>query len=139
MDAAVLTSEHALAAISEEWRSLDSRAARFPFADPALFEAWWRLRGRQGGRKLHVVTGRQDGRLVALAPQIVTRRWGMRVLEWGGDEIFDYCDALLEAQAWSEPLWDAIRRSGLYDFGLLREIHPAASCHGVLGGFAQRV
>ncbi len=62
----------------------------------------------------------------------------MRVLEWGGSEIFDYCDTLLDAEIWSKPLWDAIRHSRLYDFGLLRDVHPLASCNNELGIFARQ-
>ncbi len=139
MNFAIITSDKSLAAVIEEWRLVQSRVARFPFSDPALFNAWWQTRGKQGGRKLHIVTGRHDGRLVALAPLVVTRRWGTRVLEWGGGEIFDYCDFLIEAQTLAEPLWDAIRQSGLYDFGLLRDVHPLTCCSNVPGSFAERV
>jgi CelD/BcsL family acetyltransferase involved in cellulose biosynthesis len=139
MEFAVITSEMALAAITQEWGLLRNRVARFPFADPFLFSAWWQIRGKQGGRKLHIVTGRQDGKLMAVAPLVVTRRWGIRVLEWGGSEAFDYCDTLLEAKTWGEPLWDAIRRSGLYDFALLRDVHPLADCSHTIDTIAQRV
>jgi CelD/BcsL family acetyltransferase involved in cellulose biosynthesis len=134
----VITSETALMGIVREWKILQSRAARFPFANPGLFIVWWRMRGRQTGRRLHVVTGRENGELVALAPLVTTRRWGMRVLEWGGGELLDYCDTLLLDQTYNGPLWDAVRQSKLYDFGLLRDIHPGASCHPALATFAQQ-
>src|SRR5690242_7274006 len=110
----IITCETTLTATVEEWKSLLSQAARFPFADPDLFIAWWQMRGKPAGHRLHVVTCRQDGTSVAIAPLVVTRRWGMRILEWGGSEIFDYSDTLLLDQTCREPLWQAIRRSGLY-------------------------
>lgn len=139
MEFTVITSEKDLAATTQEWALLRNRAARFPFADPDLFSAWWHNRGKHGARKLHIATGRQDGKLTALAPLVVTRRWGIRILEWGGSEMFDYCDALLEAPSLGEPLWDAIRRSGLYDFALLRDVHSRASCSSAIGAFARPV
>ncbi len=138
MEVDIISSENVLAAVTDEWKCLQVSAARFPFADPAAFSAWWQIRGRQGGRKLHVAAARQDGRLVALAPLVVTRRWGMRVLEWGGSEIFDYCDTLVADPSFCEPLWNTVRRSGLYDFGLLRDVHPRATCNGPLAAFARR-
>lgn len=97
------------------------------------------MRGKQLHYELHVVMGRRDGKLVALAPLVVVHRWQMRILEWGGEEIFDYCDHLLASDAWSGPLWHAICRSQRYDFGLLRDVHPAASCKDTLATFAQSV
>jgi CelD/BcsL family acetyltransferase involved in cellulose biosynthesis len=139
MECTIISSASSLAAITEEWDLLQARVSRFPFSNPVVFQAWWHTQGKRLQCELHVVMGRQDGKLVALAPLVVVHRLRMRILEWGGGELFDYCDHLLASDAWSEPLWDAIRRSQLYDFGLLRDIHPAASCKATLATFAHSV
>jgi CelD/BcsL family acetyltransferase involved in cellulose biosynthesis len=137
MNYEVITSEVRLAAIAEEWERLHARAARFPFADSKSFMSWWQIRGKPAGRRLHIVTGRRDEQLVSLAPLVVTRRWGLRVLEWGGNELYDYCDTLADDDAPDQALWNVICQSGLYDFGLLRDVHPRAACKRTLRTFAQ--
>lgn len=139
MEIDVVSDETGLAAILGDWRALQARAARFPFSDPALFAAWWNLRGRHQHRELHLVTVRHQGALMALAPLVVAHQWPMRVLEWGGGELLDYCDFLLESDEWATPLWRAIQDSGNYDFGLLRDVHPHADCAPSLGARAQPV
>jgi CelD/BcsL family acetyltransferase involved in cellulose biosynthesis len=133
----IITSGARLAAIATEWRWLHARVARFPFSDPTSFISWWHNRGESAGDRLHVVAGWRDGKLVSLAPMVVTRRRGFRVLEWGGAELYDYCDTLVDDGVPDQPLWNVIRRSGYYDFGFLRDVHPDAACLRPLMSFAR--
>ena len=135
----IITNETRLSEIAAEWDDLHGRAARFPFADPATFIPWWQLRGKPAGCRLHIVTQRSGGRLVALAPLVVARRHGFRFLEWGGNELYDYCDTLAVDDAADQALWSAVRHTRLYDFGLLRDVHPGAVCRRALSSFAQRM
>lgn len=137
MDYETIITEASLIAVAAEWQQLHARMARFPFADPKSFIAWWQIRGKPSGRRLHVVAGRRDGRLVTLAPLVVTRRWGLRILEWGGSELYDYGDVLADGGASDYALWNIIRRSNLYDFGILRDVHPNAACRDAIRTFAQ--
>ncbi len=139
MDYEIIRGETSLAAIAAEWENLYARAARFPFADSKSFMSWWHIRGKPTGRRLHIVIGRKAGKLVSLAPLVVTRRWGCRVLEWGGNELYDYCDMLADDDTPDERFWSVIRQSGHYDFGLLRDVHPQSVCKSALKTFAQEI
>src|SRR5258708_7573252 len=108
MHCEILTSEPAITAIAGEWQSLHSRAGCGIFSGYAWFDTWWRHLGQAGGFRPHVVIGRRDGRLVAIAPLAVMRRKGVRLLQWAGSEIADYSDFLLEKPEDASALWQAV-------------------------------
>lgn len=137
MDFDIITSDMGLSALAEEWKQLHARAARFPFADPKSFISWWQIRGRPSGSRLHIVVGYRNGHLASLAPLVTTRRWGFRVLEWGGSELYDYCDTLADDEAAAQELWNVVRHSSFCDFAVLRDVHQHAACRSVLKTFAQ--
>ena len=135
MEIEVVSSEAALRSLFDDWRDLQSRAGRQPFTDPAFFSAWWDNHGRASGRTLHIVTGRREGRLVALAPLVIARRYGVRILEWGGANVLDYGDMVLDREGDAGDLWHVIRRSRKYDLAFIRSLHADCSCRGTVGEF----
>lgn len=135
MDIQTISSEEQVRELFGEWRDLQSRVGRSFFTDPAFFLAWWDTHGRGGKRTLHVTTGRNQGRLVALAPLVVVRRYGFRFLEWGGGNIFDYSDTLLDNHGDHEAFWHAIRSSQRYDVAFIKGIRGDFSCCNVLARF----
>ena len=132
MEIQTLSSEEQARTLFEEWRALQLRAGRSLFTDPAFFAAWWDTHGRSSERRLHLTIGRDQGRLVALAPLVVARRFGFRFLEWAGANVFDYGDTLLDDHAGGEPLWRAIRGSRQYDVAFIRGIHAGLDCYNAL-------
>lgn len=137
MDVRITSSEQELLTIFDSWRALHLRIGRSFFNDPAFFMAWWDIKGREGHRVLHVATGWNEGRLVALAPLVVARRYGLRILEWGGANVFDYNDMLLEDHADCEAMWHGIRASKGYDVGFIRGMEANSTCYGALRGIGR--
>ena len=135
MNIQFLSSEEQVKALFDEWRALQSRVGRTLFTEPAFFSAWWDTHGRSSRRSLCVTTGRSQGRLVALAPLVVVRRYGLRFLEWAGANVFDYSDTLLDDHADRGLFWHAIQTSRRYDVALIRGVHGGLDCHSALTQF----
>jgi CelD/BcsL family acetyltransferase involved in cellulose biosynthesis len=135
VDIQTISSEEQAKTLFDEWRALQLRVGRSLFTDPAFFAAWWDTHGRGSGRRLHVTIGRDQGRLVALAPLVVVRRFGFRFIEWAGANVFDYSDTLLDDHAGGEPLWRAIRSSRQYDVAFIRDVHAGLDCYNALTRF----
>jgi CelD/BcsL family acetyltransferase involved in cellulose biosynthesis len=135
----VVDSGRALARILNEWQELQTSHGNYPFTDATMIEAWWRIRGEKSGERLHVVTSRRNGSLVAVAPLSITKRHGLRFLRWAGGDMFDYCDTLAIGDAANRDLWDSVRRTGGYDVALLKTVRPETSTHRVLSSFARQV
>lgn len=135
----VLRSEAEVAALSSEWQHLHERSGWSMFTDPRWIDAWWQILGKPGGWRLHVVAGWRGGRLVAVAPLAIIRRKGLRVLQWAGGDVFDYCDSLLEDRNDAGQLWDTVRQSGNFDIARLYDIHPEATSLPALVKFSRVV
>src|SRR5437868_5803367 len=87
----ILRNEAEIEAIADEWRGLYGRHHRTLYSDYDWFHVWWHSLAKTSARNsLHVVIGRQGGRLVAVLPLFVTRRRGLRILQAGGHKAF-YC------------------------------------------------
>lgn len=133
----IIRSDDQLAALIPEWRALHDRLGGTVFTDPSAFQSWWTILGKPGGSVLHVVAGWRHNQLVALAPLVVQRRKGLRVLCWGGEDVFDYCDSLAETETDTALLWQAVHRSPHYDIARLNDVLAHASCYGPLMAFAR--
>jgi CelD/BcsL family acetyltransferase involved in cellulose biosynthesis len=132
LDVGVVRSAADFSALVDDWRDLQTAYGAYVFTDPALVEVWWRLRGEPRGETLHIVTARQAGRLVALAPLAVSRQSGLRFLRWAGTDVFDYCDALVSDEFSAAALWRAIRGSGGHDLALLKTIRSGSATYQAL-------
>ncbi|HUY67877.1 MAG TPA: GNAT family N-acetyltransferase [Alphaproteobacteria bacterium] len=137
-DCKILTSEADVEAIAEEWRQLQASIGDSPFTGYHWFDIWWKTIGKQAGRDLHIVTGRLNGRLVALFPLVIVRRLGARILQ-GSDRATLYQSGMLCADIdHARELWAAARRSPFYDFADIRDVQPGSACARVLDSFARR-
>lgn len=121
----------------EEWSKLHDTRGRFPFTDPLFFRAWWQHIGKPFGNKLHIVIVRQGHRLVAVAPLVVTRRVGLRTLQWAAGDDLGYCDALYESQDALDVLWETIKDSRGYDVGVIKSLHSNTDSYAYLHKFAR--
>lgn len=88
--------------LMREWQSLfDTGLTKVPFLRPDYLQTWWRTRG--GGEwpesaQLVLISAREDGKLVGLAPCFVSERDGKHsLLLLGAIEISDYLDLVVSA------------------------------------------
>ena len=100
----IVSDREAFNALASEWNELLSRAGR----GPQVFQGfdWNRhwcnhyLRPRgQRRRRLAILTGRRQGRLVMVWPLVTTRVAGLLQLGWMGDPVSQYGDILAEKSA----------------------------------------
>jgi CelD/BcsL family acetyltransferase involved in cellulose biosynthesis len=134
----VLNDETEVTRLADEWRVLQAESGRLPFTDYAWFDCWWQHIGKPAGKKLHVITGRVDGKLVAVLPLAVRSRMGFRILQNAGEETGHPCDMLLASPIYAEAMWKATRQSRGYDFAILRTVEAGSVCEKSLDGFAQK-
>lgn len=139
MDVTVITEATGVARLHEEWRSLYAAVGRTPFENPDWHRVWWERIGYREGWAPHVITGRVNGRLTAVAPLAVLRSRGLRMLEWAGGRVFDYPDMLLSGEADAHPIWKTARESRHYDVARLRGVKPDATSRPALEAFARKV
>jgi CelD/BcsL family acetyltransferase involved in cellulose biosynthesis len=83
-------------ALAPDWRALYERSGR----PDQIFQQidWLRLWADQflGGKRLAIVTGRRDGRVVMIWPLVRTHSLGVRRLAFMGEPAGQYGDALIE-------------------------------------------
>lgn len=79
-------------ALAPEWDALADACDAGPFARPLFALTWWRT---VGTGSLHVVTARQDGELVALAPLHRRRVGPLQVVRWLGHGLGTVAEALV--------------------------------------------
>ena len=117
--------------LEQEWNALLERSDASVFQSFEWQRTWWRHLGeRRANARLHLVTVRAEGRLVAIAPFYVERErvLGMvrlRRLLFIGHRDSDYLDAIV-AKGWEEECAGAIaahlaERADLFDVAVLEE------------------
>jgi len=123
-------------ALAGSWQQLDAQTGVRPFQEYGWCAAWVKTLGAAGGWRLLVGTLWQGDRLVAVLPLCVRRVKGIRVLEWIGARVTDYCDAVVDSS--SDPdellplLWDAIARRGGFDVARLNHVRTDAKVFATL-------
>ncbi|HVW69754.1 MAG TPA: GNAT family N-acetyltransferase [Steroidobacteraceae bacterium] len=130
MQTKIIETEAELAALAEPWRTLAERSGARPFQDFGWSSAWLRTFGAAGGYQVRVATLWDDTRLVTVLPLAVRRLKGVRVLEWLGEQVTDYCDAIVDpavdARASLAHLWDELNRRGGFDLVRLKHVRADA-------------
>jgi CelD/BcsL family acetyltransferase involved in cellulose biosynthesis len=118
------------------WSALDGHAEVRPFQEFSWVAAWVSTIGAAGGWRLRVATLWQHGRLVAVLPLCVRRYKGVRLLEWIGARVSDYCDALihpnLDGQTALSTLWAAVKGRGGFDVARMRHVRNDAKVYDAL-------
>ncbi|WP_109473113.1 GNAT family N-acetyltransferase [Ornithinimicrobium cavernae] len=86
MEVRVITSSEELAGLGAEWEELEARPHTPYYVRHRFVTAWWNSYRQAPGYRLHVVTVRQNGRLVGIGPFAIRpeQRSGqpVRVLRW---------------------------------------------------------
>ncbi|GAA0540818.1 CelD/BcsL family acetyltransferase involved in cellulose biosynthesis [Rhizomicrobium palustre] len=127
-DAAVITDPAEFTSLKPEWQALWRRSARAtPFQSPDWLIAWWDI---FAPGELFILTLRQEGRLVALAPLY---REGRRLLPIG-ISLSDYQDILIDPEFLDialEGLGDALADLRDVDTLVFDEVKPDALALGL--------
>jgi CelD/BcsL family acetyltransferase involved in cellulose biosynthesis len=121
-------------AFADEWQQLHARTGKSPVTDYDRFHVWWRTIGNQRqGASLHVVIGREGGKLMAVLPLVVVRRMGnlLRILCEPDGMMFE-TEVLCEDPALVLPTWYAAMDSPHYDLAKIKGVYPQSSSHAAL-------
>lgn len=138
LDFAILTRIPQIEAIAEEWRDLHARFGHDPFSGYDMVHAWWRTTGASDKRlRLHVVTCRTGGNLVAVLPLVVFRQRGLRILRGVGNNSERFCDIVCGDEHVIQQTWRWARKSRAYDFAICRGVFEGFPSMRVLQGFAR--
>ncbi len=113
--------------LRQEWNALlEESVSHVPFLRHEYLQAWWKSRG--GGEwpqaQLALVSGRQDGQLVGIAPLFYTPDHQERpsLMLLGSIEISDYLDFIVrpdDLQPFMDALFDFLPGAGLPDWQTL--------------------
>jgi CelD/BcsL family acetyltransferase involved in cellulose biosynthesis len=68
----------------------------------------------------------------------VRRLYGLRILEWAGEEFFDYPDILIAPGVNAREVWSAIRRTGGFDVARIRSVRDGTSSASALAALARK-
>jgi CelD/BcsL family acetyltransferase involved in cellulose biosynthesis len=131
MVARLIESEAALDLLEEPWSQLASAAGAGPFQSFCWAQAWVRTIGRSQGRQLRIATAWDGSRLLAIFPLTRRRYMGVRLLEWIGARVTDYCDVLVHPTVNTSSalltLWSALRARG--DCDVIRLVQVRTDAH----------
>jgi CelD/BcsL family acetyltransferase involved in cellulose biosynthesis len=120
----------AFESLEAAWSALDAQPGVHPFQQFGWMSAWVRSIGAAGGWRLNIATLWQNDSLSAVLPLCIRRYKGVRILEWIGARISDYCDALvdpsLDNTAACLTLWQAVARRGGFDVARLSHVRGDA-------------
>ena len=125
-------------ALAPAWGALQP-AIRHPFQELGWYAAWARTIGTTGGRRLKIVTLWDGDRLVAVLPLALRRYKGVRLLEWVGARVTDYCDAIVapgvDPTEALQALWRHLLRKVGFDVMRLGQVRGDA----LISGFVDRL
>jgi|LNFM01.1.fsa_nt_gb CelD/BcsL family acetyltransferase involved in cellulose biosynthesis len=134
LDLAVVDTVAGLAALEADWNDLYARAAT-PNQIFQQFNWCWHwaahyATGPDAPRRIAIVTGRSDGRLVLLLPLAVQTTATLRELQWLGEPVSQYGDVLVAPEA-SHPAhllaaWSLVVKATRADVANLRKVRADA-------------
>ena len=124
--------EYRLEQLSEEWTALEGEHGgdlQFFQSHPWVRE-WWRRLGVEGGYTLHILIGREQGRLVMVWPLVLRRRGALRILEPPGGLMSAFHDVLIsasiDAKQWLDEAWTELKARGGFDVLRMNLVHEHA-------------
>jgi CelD/BcsL family acetyltransferase involved in cellulose biosynthesis len=137
LESRIIEDVASLSALAEAWSGLQP-SIRYPFQELGWYTAWARTIGLTGGRRLKCVTLWDGTRLVAVLPLTLRRHKGIRLLEWIGARVTDYCDAIVapgvDPQEALRLLWESLRRKVGFDLLRLGQVRTDALISGFVDG-----
>lgn len=120
--------------LAAAWTALWSRRNGLVFQSHPWVCAWWRTLPDRAGYRLCIVLAWQQDHLAAVMPLVISRRRGVRILEWAAQEVTDYCDAVAEPGSAEilRRMWAYISAEGGYDIVHLSHVLPDAEARALL-------
>lgn len=106
--------------LEQAWGVLWQKTRATAFQSHPWVAAWVKHMGRSYELKIGLIW-QNDGTLSAVLPMAVRRFLGLRILEWAGQEVCEYCDGLGDL-ANLQTAWKALRAKGGIDVVRLRHI-----------------
>lgn len=142
----IIGSADRLAAVESEWTELWQRTDSLVFQSHGWISAWWSTVRDRDQRALRIGLVWNADRLVAVIPLAISRRKGLRFLEWAANSYTDYGNILVApecSQTTLEHLWTLIWSEGGFDIAFINRLLPDAQAHrifapGVSGGIKLR-
>ena len=125
----IIREAEGLARLGEAWHHLWLRAEATIFQSHAWISGWWNNIPDRDQRGLVIATAWKGDRLVAVLPLALHPYKGLRLLEWAGRDVCDYCDAIVAPDAAPDVLhrlWAEATAATRYDVSLLNRLLPGA-------------
>lgn len=126
----IVESTERLAAIEEQWARLWRDCDALIFQSHDWISAWWKTIDDRTQTELRIGLVWNGDRLVAVFPLAITRRKGLRFLEWAAVAYTDYGDLLRAPEcpdAALDKLWTMICDAGGFDLALITRLLPDAA------------
>ncbi|MBN8535307.1 MAG: GNAT family N-acetyltransferase [Rhizobiales bacterium] len=124
-----------LSEIGPVWDTLWRCAGAPIFQSHAWISAWWTHLADHSARELLIVLAWRGDQLLAVLPLAIHRRLGLRMLEWAGRDVCDYCDALMMPGSSPDLLtrmWGEFCATTRFDVSLLNRLLPDARAWSLL-------
>jgi CelD/BcsL family acetyltransferase involved in cellulose biosynthesis len=126
----IVDSSDRLAAIEDQWTRLWRASDALVFQSHGWISAWWRTLKNQQQVALRIGLVWKGDSLVAVLPLAITRRKGVRFLEWAAGAHTDYGDVLCAPEcpdAALHRLWTHLCDAGGFDLVLIDRLLPDAA------------
>ncbi|GGB07315.1 acetyltransferase [Brucella endophytica] len=130
----IVESPDRLAAVEEPWTRLWRECDGLIFQSHGWVSAWWKTLGRPEQTGLRIGLAWKGDRLIAVIPLAITRRKGLRFLEWAAAAHSDYCDILCAPEcpdAVLDALWARLCKAGGFDLAFINRLLPDAAARRV--------
>ena len=132
LDCNILTKIEDVEGLAPDWKALYDRRGADYFAGYLPFKVWWDTIAQEKPNSLHIVTAREDGKLVGLLPLVVCYKRGFRILFWAGYDAFIGDLALYEDSSVLAAMWKVVAQSRLFDAAELRYVKKDSPMQKVL-------
>ncbi len=137
LESRIIEDVASLSALAGAWGGLEA-SIRHPFQELGWYAAWARTIGTTEGRRLKCVTLWDGERLAAVLPLTLRRYKGVRLLEWVGARVTDYCDAIvapgIDPDEALRLLWRSLNRKVGFDVLRLGQVRTDALISGFVDG-----
>lgn len=130
----IVKSPDRLAAIGAQWMQLWQECDGLIFQSHEWICAWVKTASRPERIALRIGLAWNGDRLIAVVPLAVTRRKGLRFLEWAAVAHSDYGDVLCAPEcsdATLDAIWAVISEAGGYDIAFINRLLPDAAARRV--------